>query len=283
MTSELLLSLGNHLWQSTLFGGVVVLLALLLRKNGAAVRYRLWVIASVKFLLPFSLLIAVGRQVELPIRTQAPPAFITAVREFSQPFASEAVTPEPTLAPIPARPKIAAADRLPLLVLLVWLGGAALVGLRWLREWRRMRLALDAATPADVDFPIPVRMTELPTEPGVVGIVRPVLLLPQGLMERLTSEQVDSIIDHELCHVRRRDNLAAALHMVVETVFWFHPLVWWIEHRLVEERERACDEEVLHRGSEPQAYAEGILNVCKFYKESAQISKDESRTSWAIA
>jgi bla regulator protein BlaR1 len=56
--------------------------------------------------------------------------------------------------------------------------------------------------------------------------------------------------------------------MLVEAVFWFHPLVWWIGARLVEERKRACDEAVLSRGSEPHVYAEGILNVCKSYLES---------------
>ena len=56
--------------------------------------------------------------------------------------------------------------------------------------------------------------------------------------------------------------------MIVEAVFWFHPLVWWIGARLVEERERACDEAVLRLGSEPRDYAEGILNVCKSYLES---------------
>jgi uncharacterized protein (TIGR03435 family) len=56
--------------------------------------------------------------------------------------------------------------------------------------------------------------------------------------------------------------------MVVEVLFWFHPLVWWIERRLVEERERACDEEVLRVVNEPEAYAEGILKVCRFYREA---------------
>ena len=56
--------------------------------------------------------------------------------------------------------------------------------------------------------------------------------------------------------------------MFVETVFWFHPLVWWIGKVMVREREGACDEEVLQLGSEPQVYAEGILNVCKLYVES---------------
>ncbi len=51
-------------------------------------------------------------------------------------------------------------------------------------------------------------------------------------------------------------------------VVWFHPLVWWIGKRLVEERDRACDEAVLQLGNEPQAYAEGILKICKLYVES---------------
>ena len=67
---------------------------------------------------------------------------------------------------------------------------------------------------------------------------------------------------HEVCHVRRRDNLTAALHMLVEAAFWFHPLVWWLGARLVAERERACDEAVLRLGRRPEAYAEGILKVC---------------------
>jgi uncharacterized protein (TIGR03435 family) len=108
----------------------------------------------------------------------------------------------------------------------------------------------------------------VPLEPGVFGIFRPVLLLPEGILERLTPAQLQAVLAHELCHARRRDNLAAAVHMLVEAVFWFHPLVWWIGSRLVKERERACDEEVLRCAVEPQTYAEGILNVCKFYVES---------------
>ena len=86
------------------------------------------------------------------------------------------------------------------------------------------------------------------------GVFRPVLLLPEGIFERLTPEQLQAVIAHELCHVRHRDNLIAAIHMFVETVFWFHPLVWWIGKRMVEERERACDEEVLRdSAAEPRS------------------------------
>jgi uncharacterized protein (TIGR03435 family) len=56
--------------------------------------------------------------------------------------------------------------------------------------------------------------------------------------------------------------------MIIEAIFWFYPLVWWIGARLMEERERACDEEVLRMGSEPNVYAESILKTCQFYLES---------------
>jgi bla regulator protein blaR1 len=68
--------------------------------------------------------------------------------------------------------------------------------------------------------------------------------------------------------VRRRGNFFAAVHMVVEAIFWFHPLVWWIGSRMVEERELACDEEVLRMGCEPTDYVQGILKVCRLYTGS---------------
>ncbi len=56
--------------------------------------------------------------------------------------------------------------------------------------------------------------------------------------------------------------------MLVEAIFWFHPLVWWMGARLEEERERACDEEVSLLCNQPNVYAESILRVCKFCSES---------------
>ena len=100
-------------------------------------------------------------------------------------------------------------------------------------------------------------------EPGIVGVLRPVLLLPEGIAEQLNQTQLDAILAHEFCHVRRKDNLTATIHMAVQAIFWFHPLTWWIGARLVDERERACDEEVLRRGCKPNVYAESILAICR--------------------
>ena len=138
----------------------------------------------------------------------------------------------------------------------------------WLRWWRQIRAAQRAATPLDLNLPIPAMSSPARLEPGVFGVRKPVLLLPEGITARLTPDQLEAVLAHELCHVRRQDNLTAAIQMVVETIFWFHPLVWWIRARLVEERERACDDGVLNVISDAQVYAEGILNVCKFYLES---------------
>ena len=116
--------------------------------------------------------------------------------------------------------------------------------------------------------PLEVRTSPVLLEPGVVGLFRPMLLLPAGIVERLAPRQLEALLAHEYCHVRRRDNLLSVIHMVVEAIFWFHPLVWWIGARLVEERERACDEAVLTLGSEPREYADAILSICRSYLES---------------
>jgi bla regulator protein blaR1 len=186
-----------------------------------------------------------------------------AVEQLGRPF-STAWVPLSGLTPVhaPGFPVIQT------VLTVVWLGGCLLLVFRWTRQWVRIRKVVRGAKPLIVDAPVPVRSSAVMMEPGIFGIYRPVLLLPEGIMERLSPEQLRAILAHELCHVRRRDNLAAAIHMAVESVFWFHPLVWWIGARMVEERERACDEEVVRLGSEPEDYAEGILNVCKYCLES---------------
>ncbi len=254
-------ALENHLWQSTLFCCVVVLLTLMLRKNRAAVRHSLWLAASVKFLVPFSLLVSIGSQVEwrTPPAAVRPP--VSVVEQICQPF--EPPAPAPLLISLPTAP-----SRLPAILFGLWLCGFTAQGLAWWRRWRHVRAALRNASPLPLGLPIPAMSTPSRLEPGVFGIFRPILILPQGIAERLTATQFEAVLAHELCHARRRDNLAAAVHMLVATLFWFHPLVWWIESRLVDERERACDEEVLRAAADPQDYAEGIVQVCRFYLQS---------------
>ncbi len=257
--------LTNHLWQSTVFALAVALMALAFRKNRAEVRYWLWLSASLKFLVPFSLLIGVGMRLwdALPagkIATHvAAPAVSQTMVEITQPFSQSFAyvsSARHTTAWISTA------------ILSLWAFGFFCVALMRVRSWFRIRAAVRASAPINISATIPVRSSATLLEPGVVGFLRPVLLLPKDILKKLTPPQLEAVLAHEQCHIRRRDNLTSALHMIVEAIFWFHPVVWWIGAKLVEERERACDEAVLKLGSEPQVYAEGILNVCKSYLES---------------
>jgi bla regulator protein blaR1 len=258
--------LANHLWQSTIFVGVIWLVTTLaLKKNSAAVRYWLWFAASVKFLVPFSLLVALGSKFDWRTTPAiAQPQWSFVMDNLAQPFSAAAPAVR-IAAPHASFPP-------PAVLLCVWLCGVVLGVAFWLHCWSEIRAVRRSAKLLALGLPIPVLSSRSQFEPGVFGIFHPVLLLPQGIADRLTPAQLDAIMFHEMCHVRRRDNLTAAIHMIVETIFWFHPLVWWIRARLVQERERACDEEVLRRGSDPDVYAEGILSVCKFYAESPMVS-----------
>jgi hypothetical protein len=119
MTFADLSPVANHIWQSTLFAAVAWLLTLALRKNRAAARYWIWLAASVKFLIPFSLLVTAGTHLgwrTVPAMAHSQISF--AMDELSQPFAIPAPAPlsavaTPALNPLPARPRISGRIRLP--------------------------------------------------------------------------------------------------------------------------------------------------------------------------
>ena len=269
MIPSQLLPLANHLWQTTLFAGASGLLTILLRKNRAQVRYWLWIAASVKFLIPFSVLMDVGGLLRRHTAAEITPSRLVSAADLS--FAIEQVSE-----PFTATPPQAAASGLHWshagaivpVVIAFWAVGFVLLVCRWTMRWRRMRVSVRKASPLDLSIGLPVRSSPAFGEPGVFGIFRPVLLLPDKILQCLTAPEMESIVAHELCHVRRRDNLATVIHMAVEAVFWFHPLVWWLGARLMEERERACDEHVLRTGGDPRIYAEGILKTCELYLAS---------------
>jgi uncharacterized protein (TIGR03435 family) len=265
-------ALAGHLWQSTFFALAAGLMTAAFRGNRAQVRYWLWLSASLKFLVPFALLLNLGsyletrmpavRQVASQITT---PAVSWTVEELSGPSVSGAL-PQST-APT------SAIHWIPIALLALWLGGFATVAFIRFRSWLRIRAAVRASaamniSESGISETLEIRVSPCHLGPAVVGILRPVLLFPERIAERLTPSELETVLAHELCHVRRRDNLFAAIHMIIEAAFWFHPLVWWISARLVEEREQACDEEVLSLGSHPEIYADAILNVCKFYVQS---------------
>src|SRR5262249_57081439 len=120
-------------------------------------------------------------------------------------------------------------------------GGAVVVFAVWFVRWRRMAAIARAAVaiesgPAFDSLraierragrarPIRLLSSDAPLEPGVFGILRPQLVWPRTIADHLADNQIASILEHEVSHVRRRDNLTAAVPMVGEAVFWFPRVV----------------------------------------------------------
>jgi uncharacterized protein (TIGR03435 family) len=284
--SEFAPGLGNHLWQSTLFVAAVALLTLAFRQNRAGMRYWLWLAASLKFLVPFSVLIKLGNylsSVRSPDYYGSNSVVSLTIMQLNQPFNTQA-------AAIANRANAATNSlmefsRFAPWLLAVWVLGTLTVLAVWLVRWNRISTIAKGATALqdgaeaaivarlqsdDVSLrrKVEVVSTSEAIEPGIFGIVRPVLLWSAAMRGQVSEAHIESIVEHELCHVRRRDNLTALLHMLVEALFWFHPFVWWIGRRLMADRERACDEAVVDSGRERRVYAESILKVCEFCVES---------------
>jgi bla regulator protein BlaR1 len=278
MTANLLTVAGNHLLQSTVFAVLIWLITLLFRRNAASVRHALWVAASLKFLVPFTLLTVLGGYIQWPAAESASVArrVTMTMIDFSLPLAPAVEAPVAT-----GKTALPNSGALPVLALGVWFAGFGTLLMRRFVDYRRVAASvrnakrlqsgpeidavLRAREAAGIETGVDVRSSEAAFEPGVFGILRPVLVLPVNISARVPGPQLETIAAHELCHVGRRDNLTAALHVVVEALFWFHPLVWFIGARLIEERERACDEAVVRLGADPEIYSAGILNVCKLY------------------
>jgi hypothetical protein len=193
----------NHLWQSTLFAAGVWLLTLALRRNHARTRYRLWVLASAKFLLPFSILISAGERLQVSLHAPvAQPVFSIVTEGLTEPFAVNADGAKSgaglTRAKTVAAPSVAKhfGDWLSLLLMSAWGCGSLLLA-GWVKRWRQLQGAVSAASQVMMADGVPVLATPMHMEPGVFGIVRPVLLLPRGITERLTVPQLDAILAHE--------------------------------------------------------------------------------------
>jgi beta-lactamase regulating signal transducer with metallopeptidase domain len=244
----------DHLWQSTLVALMIGVLTFFFRNNSAGARHGLWFVASVKFLFPFSLLVLLGRALFPHTVPDASIRMLAKVETVAVPFASGV----PALAaPQPAQ--------IPwtLVALAVWALGFVVIAAFWLVQWARLTAVVRSAKVSSLHAPVPVRITSELLDPGLVGIFRPIILLPDTMVQQLAAPEIDAILAHELCHWRRRDNLLTLVHMLVEAVFWFHPLVWFIGGRLAEESERACDDGVLDTGRKSLDYAETILKVCR--------------------
>ena len=100
------------------------------------------------------------------------------------------------------------------------------------------------------------------TTPLVWGLARPTILLP-GSFAEWTPEQQKAAMDHETAHVERGDCWTALIVLAAQAIYWFHPLVWWLSRKLVEQREFAADDRVLASGADATEYAGFLVSAAR--------------------
>ena len=119
------------------------------------------------------------------------------------------------------------------------------------------RIRLQMGIPRFVDL----RLSSRIAGPLTVGVIRPLILLPITALTSLSPEQLEVVLAHELAHIRRADYFWNILQTMIETLFFFHPAVWWISHRLREQRELCCDDIAVETCHDPAVYATALLRL----------------------
>ncbi len=109
-----------------------------------------------------------------------------------------------------------------------------------------------------VGRPVRVLVSTLADAPSVIGWLRPVILLPPATAMGLTSGQLEAVLAHEVAHIRRHDYLVNILQMMVETLLFYHPVVWWTSKQIRVERELCCDDLAVASCGDVLTYARAL-------------------------
>jgi beta-lactamase regulating signal transducer with metallopeptidase domain/protocatechuate 3,4-dioxygenase beta subunit len=173
-------------------------------------------------------------------------------------------------------------------IVLVWLIGVLVAALRPLLSWytvRRLktvgvspvedavRAALErAAEKLGFTRSVEVLQSALVKAPVVVGYFRPVILLPLSVLTGLPEPQLALILAHELAHIRRHDYLVNLMQTLVETLFFYHPGVWWLSREIRKERENCCDDVAMSMVGNRADYGEALLAVARLHAASTPLS-----------
>jgi beta-lactamase regulating signal transducer with metallopeptidase domain len=160
-------------------------------------------------------------------------------------------------------------------VVVLWCTGVIVFALRPLWSWwtvrRLRRIGLSAAPPSvqqllqrtaarlGVRKQVDLFQSILVQAPAVVGYFRPVILLPVSIVSGMPVAQLEAVLAHELAHVRRHDYLVNLLQTLIETVYFYHPAVWWVSRQIRVERENCCDDMAIRVVGSTAGYGHALL------------------------
>ena len=205
--------------------------------------------------------------------------------EGSVPVAATAPVPmEVAALPVEAVAATASTgDLLPVALLLFWLGGVAAMAILLARSERSARRTITMAEPAEdplpeqlvaawsqrfrVSRPVRVLVTQEATAPFTAGVLRPVIVLPRTLLDRLDAVELSAVIGHEMSHIRSFDAAWRMAERVLLVLFFFHPMVWMAVRRIDTSREAACDISAANSGVVARnTYAKSLLAALKAFR-----------------
>ncbi len=269
----------HSLWQGALLGTLAAVGFYLLRRKSAESRYTVGVVM-------------LGAQIVASMAT-----YIYYIPSSIQKI--PATLPE-TLASVATYTGYTAPASLPLLLrvqlwltlhlndlVVCWMVGVGLLLLRFVGGWaylerlrytsRRVKdtnwntrfglLVARLNVSQSVDFRESARIVT----PMVIGVIQPVVLVPLGLFTGLSAAQAEAILAHELAHIRRYDYLVNLVQSLVEVLYFFHPVLWWLSNRIRAEREHCCDDLAMAVCGDPLSLAHALVRVAEFRQESSLV------------
>lgn len=108
--------------------------------------------------------------------------------------------------------------------------------------------------------------------PITIGHLKPLILLPIGMITGLPQDQIEAIISHELAHIKRYDFLINMVQSFIETLFFYHPLVWWLSALINSERENCCDDIAIQVCGDAVSYSKALYNVQQIRKSESALA-----------
>lgn len=256
MNSELIELLVGQIWQVTILAVVVGWLTKTVLRNHPEWSYQLWVVVMIKCVTP-------------PIWSSHCGVFSWLFQRLStvtwlglQAVFGNGIN----------------TTHIAMTLIAVWFGGAILSLLVTMRRWQLIQQRV-----ARSEFLVPGHLQQLtkrlarelgirrrvrlvvssdPIGPAVVGVWKPILILPEALLREQSEESIEPILAHELLHVHRGDTWVAILETVVRAVWWFHPQIQRAADSMSQAGELCCDQDVLSNLSfSPRRYADSLLQV----------------------
>lgn len=106
--------------------------------------------------------------------------------------------------------------------------------------------------------------SKLVSVPSVIGIIKPIIIFPAGMVGNLSPEQVEMILAHEYAHIKRLDPLFKQFQSLIEILFFYNPFVWLISQEINSEREKCCDDFAISTFNNPTALSKAIKNLAEF-------------------